>query len=77
VQNSDAPPPLQPKPVGAGCLLNLPDGKGGHRLCDEPVGADGIFCLEHARTRDPPSGVMEKTRAAGFPAEFNFVREQR
>jgi hypothetical protein len=29
-------------------MLNLPDGRGGHRACDQPVGLNGIYCREHA-----------------------------
>jgi hypothetical protein len=29
------------------CMLNLPDGRGGHRACDQPVGLNGIYCREH------------------------------
>ncbi len=50
------PPPPPPPPAGVegksetggiGCLLNVPDGKGSHRPCGRPVGADRIFCAEH------------------------------
>ncbi len=31
-----------------GRLVDIADGNGGHRLCDKPVGRDGVFCREHA-----------------------------
>jgi hypothetical protein len=31
-----------------GCMLNLPDGLGGHRRCNLPAGLNGIYCREHA-----------------------------
>ena len=49
-----------------GCLVNIPDGAGGHRLCDKPVGRDG----------DILSGACVMENGSGNPARRQMSRAE-